>query len=632
LTASALRARAHALHNAGQFAAAEEIYAEILRRDPGDVAALTASAAALRELGRPSESLARANAAIARQPTLAGVCCQGIALRDLGRLGEALASFERATTLAPQSVEAHNYRGLTQQQLGRFAEALASFEAALVLNPQLAELHSNRANVLRRLRRLPEALASCEQAIALRPTLAVAHNNCGLVLYALGRHEAAAASYRRALELQPDSADVYNNLGAVQAELGEPEAAVASYRRALELRPDLPGLHGNLGNALRDLGRPEQALAEYDLAVQEAPDAAASHCHRGNALQELRRFPEALASYDRAIALDPRHALAHFNKGLCLLLAADFAQGLPLYEWRKRTGGGEPAAFAGVSWDGTAPLRGQRLLVYADQALGDTLQFCRLAKLTAARGAAVVLRVQPPLRELLETLSPTIRVVAADAPAEPCDLHCALMSLPLALGLTASSIPAEVPYLAAQPQRIERWQAWLRGGGLRIGIAWQGSRNRIDVGRSAPLEMFAPLASVPGVRLVSLQKGAALAQLRALPVPFAVETPAEPFDEGPQAFLDSAALMSVLDLVITCDTALAHLAGALGRPTWVALKQVPDWRWQLDRSDTPWYPSLRLFRQPRRGDWRSVFAAMRGELERLAQERAREPAAGQHGN
>jgi tetratricopeptide (TPR) repeat protein len=586
-----LRERGVALHRAGQFAAAERIYAEVLRQDPTD--------------WRVHLSL-------------------GGALLAMRRHHEALASFDAALALQRDCVEAHHGRGMALHQLSQPDAALESFDAALALQPRSADLCNSRGNALRRLQRLPEALSSYERALALQPDLAVAHNNRGLVLQALGRQLEAAQSYQRALALQPQSAEFYSNLGTVQCELGEPAAAVASYRRALELQPGMRGVHGNLGTAMRDLQRPEEALAQYELALKEAPGDAASHCHLGNALFDLERIAEAIASYDRAIALNPQHAPAHFNKSLCLLLSGDLAQGLPLYEWRKQLTGGTAPARGGKAWLGEEPIAGRTLLVYADQALGDTIQFCRYVPLLEARGAHVVLAVQPQLRELLAGLSPAVRIVGTDAASEPCDYHCALASLPLAFCTTLASIPAAVPYLLADPARSERWRSSLGAAGLKVGIAWQGSRNRIDVGRSVPLHMFARLAAIPGVRLVSLQKGEALEELRRAPGKPAIEIPGEPFDEGPQAFLDSAALIGVLDLVITADTALAHLAGALAHPTWVALKSVPDWRWMLERTDDPWYPSVRLFRQSRRGDWEGVFTAIHAELARLAQDRHRD--------
>jgi tetratricopeptide (TPR) repeat protein len=607
-----------ALMALGRPAEALASYEGALALQPDSAAAFSASAAALRELGRHDEALARADAAIVLHPTTEAYCHRGAALYDLGRLDDAVASFDQAIAFTPQCVEAYNFRGMTLQRLQRLPEALANFEHALLLRPRSAELHNNRGNLLRQLKRQAEALDSYDRAIALQPALAAAHNNRGLALQALGRWPEATASYQRALTLRADFAEGYNNLGTVQCELGEPAAALESCKRALELQPDMPGVHANLGNALRDLERPQEALAEYELAMLEAPQEASSHCHRGNALFDLGLIPEATACYDRAIELNPGHAQARFNKSLCLLLSGEFAQGLPLYEWRKELNPTTRRGISGAAWLGDADLSGKTLFIYADQALGDTIQFCRYAKLAEQRGARVTLAVQPQLQQLLTGLGATIRAVAAGDPPQEFDYHCALMSLPLVFGTTLTSVPAQVPYLFADPVRMARWRERIGRAGLRVGIAWQGSRNRIDVGRSVPLEMFGRLATIPGVRLISLQKGDALGQLRSVSSRLAVEALGEDFDSGPQAFLDSAAVMSHLDLVITCDTALAHLAGALGRPTWVALKYVPDWRWLLERTDTPWYPTMRLFRQPRLGDWDAVFAAIHRELERFA--------------
>ena len=607
-----------ALMALGRYAQALASYEAALALDPQQASALSLSAAALRALGRSEEALARARAALARRRTAAGYFQQGAALRDLGRFGEAVASFDQAIALEPNHVEAHSSRGIALGQLQRNTDALASFERAIALRPAAAELHNNLGNMLRRLRRLPEALASFDRAIALEPSLAMAYNNRALVLQALRRYQEAAASCEHALALQPDYADAHNNLGVQQYELGQPAAALASWQRALKVQPRMDGIHGNLSNALRDLERPEEALAESELGIREEPASAVNHCNRANALFDLGRFAEAVASYDRAIELDPRYALAHLNKGLCLLLRGEFAQGLELYEWRKRLGSYVYLASSARAWLGREDVAGKTLFVRADQGLGDTIQFCRYAKLAAQRGAQVVLAVQPQLRELLTGLGPTVRIVACGEKTDPCDLDCALMSLPLAFGTTLADIPANVPYLFAEPLRADRWRQQLGEAGFKVGIVWQGSRNRIDVGRSMPLAMFARLARIPGVRLISLQKGASAEQLRTASADLPVEVLGEDFDAGPQAFLDSAAVMAHLDLIISCDTALAHLAGALGRPTWIAIKHVPDWRWSLERTDCPWYPSVRLFRQYCRGDWEGVFDAMQAELARLA--------------
>lgn len=606
-----------ALRALGRNAEALSSYNVALALQPELATALSGSAAALRRLGRPKEAVARARAAYALHPTAEAHCHAGAALCDLRHYPEAVACFDQAIVVKPDCIEAHNYRGIALQRMQRTAEALVSFDQALSLAPGCAELLNNRGNVLRQLRRFTEALACFERALAQQPRCAVTHNNCGLVLQALDRHREAVERYRRALELQPDLAEAHNNLGTVLCELGQPADALISCARAYELQPDIRGIHGNLGNALRDLGRPEEALAHYELALLEDPRSAANHCHRGNAWFDLRQIPEAIADYDKAIAADPQYARARFNKGLCLLLSGDFAQGLRLYEWRKKLDAASANAVSGPAWLGEQEINGRTLFVHAEHGLGDTIQFCRYARLAEERGARVVLAVQPQLCELLTGLSPTIRVIALDEQPGDFDYHCSLMSLPLAFGTTLASIPGHAPYLAPDPVRLALWRQRLAGPGFRVGIVWQGSRHRIDIGRSPPLKAFGRLTNIPGVRLISLQKGEGVEQLRRELKRFPVELLAEDFDAGPQAFLDSAAVMCNLDLIITADTAAAHLAGALNCPTWVTLKDVPDWRWLLDRSDTPWYPSVRLFRQSHRGDWEGVFDALHSELDRV---------------
>jgi tetratricopeptide (TPR) repeat protein len=620
-----LRERGLVLHRAARFAEAERIYADVLRRNPADLTALICSAAALRELGRPDEAVARARTAIALQPTVEAYCHCGAALRDLGRLAEAIESFDQAIALQPQSVEAHNNRGIALQGLQRTAEALASFDRALALRPASAELHNNRGNVLCRLQRFREALASYEQAIALQPGSAAVHNNRGLVLQALRRYREAANSYQRALALQPDLAEAHNNLGTALCELGRHAEALASCRRALELQPAMRGVHGNIGNALRELERPEEALVHYELALLEEPRQADNLIRRANVLFDLLLIPQAIADYERAIELNPGHAQAHLNMSFCLMLSGDLARGLRSYESRKQLQRAAEPAVAAPEWAGEQEISGKTLFVHADQGFGDTIQICRYAKLAEARGARVVLAVQPQLRELLSGLSPTIRVIVFGEPPGRVDYRCALMSLPFAFRTTLADIPAAVPYLRADPLLAARWRQRLGEAGFKVGIVWQGSRivrqgsrERTDSSRSIPLELFRRLASVTGVRLISLQKGDGLEQLRAGAGNLAVEDLGADFDTG--TFLDTAAVMANLDLVVTCDTGAAHLAGALGRPTWIALKHVPAWMWLLDRVDSPWYPSARLFRQPRRGDWDGVFAAIHQELASLARD------------
>jgi tetratricopeptide (TPR) repeat protein len=574
---------------------------------------------ALYTLKRLEEAVASFDAAIARKPDFAAAHSnRGIALYDLGHLDEALAGYEKAITLKPDYAEAHSNRGIVLFDLERFDEALASYDRAIAARPGYAEAYANRGNAFKDLERFDEALASYDRAIAFKPDYAVAHNNRAMVLQDRKRLVEALASYDNAIAAKPDYAEAYNNRGVVLYGLGRLGEALTSYAKATALKPEYAEAQSNQGNVLCDLGRVQEAIACYDLAIVEKPDYAAAHSNRANALKELRRFDEALASYDKAIALDPDYADARVNRSLCVLLLGRLQEAWPEYEWRKENGDwrtGRPCpAVPYRAWRSDKEIAGKTVLVGAEQGLGDGLQFCRYLKVLEQKGARVVLVVQGKLCSILRTLSPTLEVVALGGTAPVADYHCALLSLPMAFGTTLENIPAEVPYLRAEPERVERWRQRLGGEGFRIGIAWQGRPGRVDTGRSFALRELEEIGRLPGVRLISLQKNFGSEQLARLPAGMKVETLGEGYDIGPDAFLDTAAVMESLDLVITSDTAIAHLAGALGRPVWVALKWVPDWRWLLGRADSPWYPTMRLFRQPSRGDWTGAFRAMRDEL------------------
>ncbi len=315
------------------------------------------------------------------------------------------------------------------------------------------------------------------------------------------------------------------------------------------------------------------------------------------------------------IARSTYYAEAYWNQSLCFLQIGRFEQGWGQYEWRKKRE--KPIAarsYLQPLWLGEEDIAGKTLFIYWEQGLGDTIQFCRYAKLAEARGAKVVMSVQKPLHRLLTQLSPTIQIIGGKENPINFDYHSPLLSLPLAFATTSENIPAEIPYLYAEQERLDNWKQRLGDNGFKIGICWQGKKGKVDVGRSFPLKELFNIATIPDVRLISLQKNEGTEQLTNLPEGMKVETLGADFDSGPHGFLDTAAVMESLDLIITSDTSIAHLAGALGRPTWVALKQVPDWRWLLEGNNSSWYPTLRLFRQKIRGEWKPVFDEMQKEL------------------
>lgn len=571
----------------------------------------------LRDLGRLEEALHGLDMTIELKPDYAeAYTSKATMLRQLGRGDDALQCANTAIALAPQLAEAYWARGNLLQDAGRLHQALEDYEQAIALNPAVARAHHSKGNVLQRLNRPQEAVRCFECAIALNPLSAEAHYDRANALKDLGQWLEAVRAFDRAIAIRLDYADAYNDKGNVLQRLDRPLGAIESYERAIALRPDYAQAYSNRGNVLKDLGRLDEALESFETAIELEPGLAEVYNNRGNVLKLLKRFDEAFESFDRATALKANFADAYLNKATCTLLTGNCGEGWPLYEWRKTVAEAtEYRSFPQPGWAGTQSLEGKALYVYAEQGLGDAIQFCRYALLARAKGARVILAVQQRMKRLVESLGQGIEVVALTTPLPAFDYHAALMSMPLAFGTTHDRCPAPVPYLRAEPERVEMWKRRIGPEGFKIGICWQGNkRARIDVGRSFPLRLFEAIGEVPSVRLISLQKYDGVEQLSDLPSAMRVETLGDEFDAGPDAFLDTAAVMECLDLVIASDTAIVHLAGALGRPVWVALKHVPDWRWLLDRTDSPWYPTMQLFRQPERDDWPSVFAAMRAQL------------------
>lgn len=436
------------------------------------------------------------------------------------------------------------------------------------------------------------------------------HHLLGTIYSRRGRHTEALARFDEALKIHPHSAPALSNRGNALQDLGRSEEALASYDRALALQPDFTDALSNRGVTLREMGRIEEALASFERVVAIRPNYPEALLNRGIVLHELGRVEAALASYDRALALRPDFVDCRFSRALLLLLLGRFSEAWREYEWRKRRPGRLPRNFAAPEWTGE-DLRGKRIVLYAEQAFGDAIQFARFTLPVAALGAEVILSVPPPLTVLLRSVDGVGAVVESGREPREIDFHQSLLSVPFVLGLGEAQFPSQIPYLRADPARIAVWSRRLPAEGRRVGIVWQGNPGAdFDRRRSILLAAFAPLAAVPGVTFVSLQKREAAALAQSPPLGLGLhDWTAELSD-----FADTAALVEALDLVISVDTSVAHLAGALGKPGWILSRFDGCWRWMLGREDSPWYPTARLFRQRRPGDWDEVMTRVAAEL------------------
>ena len=612
--AEALSNRGVTLRELSRFEEALASYDQALTVRPDHAEALSNRGLTLHELKRFAEALVSYDRALDVRPDYAiALFNRGLTLHELKRFAEALASFDSALRVQPDHAEALCNRGLTLHELKRFEEALASYERALIARPDYAEALCNRGISLHDLDRFDEALASYDRALTLRPRYAEALSNRGLTLHELKRFEEALASYERALIVRPDYAEALSNRGMTLRELNRLEDAVESYDRALALRPEFAKALSNRGNALHELNRFEEALASFDRALRIDPEYAEAFSNRGVTLHSLIRFQEALSNFDRALKLRPDHADTHYNEALCRLLIGDFDRGWEKSEWRWETGhtSDKKRNFVQPLWLGSSDIAGKTVLLHGEQGFGDMIQFSRYVPLVAERAGRVILEISEPLRELMGTLSGAAQIISKGDPLPHFDLHCPLLSLPLAFTTGLKTIPSALPYLRASPQALLRWDARL---GLRrrprIGLVWSGRpTHKNDRNRSVKLRALLPLLDIDAV-FVSLQHDLRADDAATLKDQKNIIH----FGDELRDFSDTAALISNLDLVISVDTSVAHLAGALSKPVWVLLPFIPDWRWLLDRDDSPWYPTARLFRQGNNRVWDDAIVRVRDAL------------------
>ena len=606
---------------AGQLAAAEAICRQVLVQHSLHPEALHLLGAIASTTGRYGEALELLSKAVAQAPNQASYHSNlGETYRRMGRLEEAVDCFQRALALQPDRPDTLANLGAALMQIGRVDEAIVSCERGLSLQPGSAVAHNNLGAALSRKGDFPGAAVRYRRALSLDPNFAEAHHNLGKALSELAEWEEAAMCCQRSLALSPDNAEAHNDLGNALAETGRWDEAVASFRRAVALKPDYPEAHSNLGNALSEKGRYDEAIASHERALALAPNLAEAQSNLGTTYFREGKFEKALACFRQALAIRNDLAAVHCELAGVLLLLGRYEEGWPEYEWRsqRRDYAGQRRNFPAPQWRGTQVACGT-ILLHAEQGLGDTIQFVRYVALVRERSKAerVILECQPELTRLLsESGGFGAEVIARQSGDQstlpPFDRHLSLLSLPFVLAQFEPLSPGR-PYLRADPALRMAWRNRLAPDSMfRVGLAWAGNpRHHNDRRRSVQADKFLPLVQVPGMTFYSLQTEPSSPPTRSLINGGLIDLTREITD-----FADTAALMAELDLIISVDTAVAHLAGALGRSTWTLLPFVPDWRWGLEREDTPWYPTMRLFRQPKAGDWDSVIRRVVEELPR----------------
>jgi Flp pilus assembly protein TadD len=599
-------------HGAGRLEEAKAHYIQVLAEDSRHAGSLHLLGVIFHQAGHLAPAIQLIREAISIEPLAAPFYFSlASVLKDAGDLAGAAENYRQTLAIWPQSAEAHNNLANLLREQGDLAQAVHHATQAVEFAPLMPEAHSSLGAALHQQGHLEEAAACFQRAMAADPTYAEAYYNLAAALEAMERPAEAVEYCRRAIALAPNAPQAHNNLGVALKTMGALEEAAICFQRVIELQPDCAEAHNNLGTVLHVQGRLGSAESSLRRALALTPGSAEAHINLGSLLEEIGQRDEAENCFRPALALNPDLPEAHLHLAMALLARGDFAAGWRDYEWRFKTRQMAPQRrhFAVPQWQGEA---GRTVLIHAEQGYGDTLQFCRFVAPAAALGVRVIMEVPKALFRLLRDLPGPAQVISKGEPLPAHDVHLPMLSLPFVLGTTLETIPAEMPYLHAKPAEIARWQKRTAGMGRRVGLVWAGNPRHsspaqaaVDRRRSIDPARLAPLFTVAGVQFISLQKDGPL-----VPAGFPVlDCMAEVED-----FADTAALIATLDLVISVDTAVAHLAAALGKPVWLLNRFDSCWRWLTGRRDSPWYPGLRLYNQPVPGDWESVLAEVANDL------------------
>ena len=571
-------------HQTGNLQKAEQLYSQVIEKNPDHPVALHAL---------------------------------GIVAHQKGQNDIATDLLARAITSNPQNSQFHNTQGIVLEAIGKTDEAITSYKKAILLNINYAEAYLNLAIALMESDNFIAAVEKCNQIISLFGGSAQAYNLMGYCLQRQSKLSEAIQSYRQAIHLEPDFAEPYNHIGVIFNHQERYNQAVESCRKALELDPDYVEAYNSLGVALNGIGFYDEAVTNFQKAISLNPEYLDSYYNLGNNLRKQNQCTQAIQLYKKAIQIDPDCAKAHWNLSIVFLLTGRFSQGWTEYKWRRELGlVSYPHEYDQPYWDGSS-FAGKRLLVHYEQGFGDNIQFVRYLPMVKQLGGTVILEMVKPLYQLFKRINGVDEFVQASSDSTPpdvdFDIHISTLDMPRLFGTTLENIPCKVPYLYAESAKVECWRNKLDSGSFKVGLVWAGdARHGNDHNRSCSLKYFAPLVKIEGVKLYGLQKEVS-GQLTELAANMGIRCLGEQFKD----FSDTAAAIENMDLVISVDTSVLHLAGAMGKPAWALIPFVPDWRWLLDRQDCPWYPTMKLFRQKERGNWDELFARVSQQLQIL---------------
>ncbi|MFL2830114.1 MAG: tetratricopeptide repeat protein [Candidatus Puniceispirillales bacterium] len=596
---SLMKAKSYA--NKGELAEAQKLYETILKKFSNNIRAQQGLSA----LNKHKQNNNTENPS-------QDVLNQLVALYNQGQITTVIKQAELLTKQYPASPIIWNMIGVSRAQIGMLNEAIEAYKKCISLKPDFSDAHFNIGIALINYGKSNEAIEAFNKAISYNPNHAEAYNNLGSVHLYQDALDEAINAYKKAILLKPNYAEAYDNMGVALKNQGNIKEAIKSHKKSILLKPSQSEAYNNIGNALKDKGELEEAIKFFNKALTIKPDYAEAYNNMGNVLKDQGKLDHALIAYNKASSLINNYAEALYNSSFIHNLKGNLSEGLKLYEWRlKKKPFTARSPRDHLIWNGNKSLLGKKFLVYEEQGLGDVIQFCRYLPLLNKKGAEVTFKVQEKMHALLHTLDSNVILVNSTPDDNSIDFESPLMSLPHLFNTNLETIPKSKPYLYADKKKVMSWGNRLTKDKFKVGICWQGS----DIGRSFPLNLFKGISKLRGLELISLHKGEGEKQIN--DIDFDLTILGDDFDSGENAFVDTAAVMANCDLIITSDTSTAHLAGALGRQTWVALKKVPDWRWMLDRKDSPWYPNMKLYRQKKQADWQNVFDRMYTDLKLL---------------